>query len=119
MQRGPSCSGDLIGFQQENGRSILKRLLIASMARVLAWRLAHSEAPQGEEARRTVMRLSGRQVEHGKSYTLEGLLAGLWVLLAMADVLEEMPASRLQDLARFVLGGSCKPPTPAPRQQSG
>jgi DDE family transposase len=107
-------------WQQEDGRSILKRLLVASMACVLAWRLAHSEAPQGEEARRTVMRLSGRQVEHGKSYTLEGLLAGLWVLLAMADVLEETPASKVRDLARFVLGGSCEPPaTPPPRRQTG
>jgi hypothetical protein len=107
-------------WQQENGRFILKRLLIASMACVLAWRLAHSQAPRAEEARRTVMRLSGRQVEHGKSHTLEGLLAGLWVLLAMADVLEEMPASRLRDLARFVLGGSCEPPdTPTPRREAG
>jgi hypothetical protein len=55
-------------WQQENGRLILKRLLIASMA----WRLAHSQAPQAEEARRAVMRLSGRQVEHGKPYTLGG-----------------------------------------------
>jgi Transposase DDE domain len=107
-------------WQQENGRFILKRLLIASMACVLAWRLAHSQAPQAEEARRTVMRLSGRQVEYGKAYTLEGLLAGLWVLLAMADVLQETPASRLRDLARFVLGGSCEPPkTPPPRQETG
>jgi hypothetical protein len=107
-------------WQQENGRFILKRLLIGSMACVLAWRLAHSEAPQAEEARRTVMRLSGRQVEYGKQYTLEGLLAGLWVLLAMAAVLEEMPASRLRDLARFVLGGSCEPPArPTPRREAG
>jgi hypothetical protein len=98
-------------WQQESGRFILKRLLIASMACVLAWRLAHSQAPQAEEARETVMRLSGRQVAYGKAYTLAGLLAGLWVLLAMAAVLEEMPASRLRDLARFVLGGSCGPPT--------
>lgn len=107
-------------WQQQNGRFVLKRLLIAAMACVLAWRLAHSQAPQAEQARRTVMRLSGRQVEHGKQYTLGGLLAGLWVLLAMADVLEEMPASRLRDLARFVLGGSLEPPaTPPPRQETG
>ncbi len=105
-------------WRQEDGRSILKRLLVASMACVLAWRLAHSEAPQAEEARRTVMRLSGRQVEHGTAYTLEGLLAGLWVLLAMADVLHEMPASRLRELARFVLGGSCEPPS-TPRPEDG
>ena len=107
-------------WQQENGRSVLKRLLIAAMASVLAWRLAHSEAPQAEEARRTVMRLSGRQVEHGKAYTLEGLLAGLWVLLAMADVLEETPAGKVRDLARFVLSGSSSgepPNTPTPRSQ--
>jgi hypothetical protein len=107
-------------WQQQDGRSILKRLLIASVACVLAWRLAHSQAPRAEEARRTVMRLSGRQVGHGKQYTPEGLLAGLWVLLAMADVLEEMPASRLRGLARFVLGGSQEPPaTPPPRQETG
>jgi hypothetical protein len=99
-------------WQQENGRLILKRLLIASMACVLAWRLAHSQAPQAEEARRAVMRLSGRQVEHGKPYTLGGLLA-------MADMLAETPASGLRDLARFVLGGSQEPPaTPPPRRQT-
>jgi hypothetical protein len=96
-------------WQQENGRSILKRLLVASMACVLAWRLAHSEAPQAEEARRTVMRLSGRQVEHGKEYTLEGLLAGTWVLLAAAAALKEMPAGQLLDMARFVTSGCAVP----------
>jgi hypothetical protein len=97
-------------WQQENGRFILKRLLVASMACVLAWRLAHSQAPAADEARRLVMRLSGRQVEQGRGYTLEGLLAGMWVLLAMRAVLEEMPASRLRDLADFVLQGSCAEP---------
>jgi hypothetical protein len=97
-------------WQQENGRFILKRLLIASMACVLAWRLAHSQAPQAKEARQAVMRLSGRQVEYGKEYTSEGLLAGIWMLLAMADLLEEVPPNRLRDLARFVLGGSQEPP---------
>jgi hypothetical protein len=108
-------------WQQENGRYILKRLLVASMACVLAWRLAVSQAPQAEEARRLVMGLSGRQVEHGKKYTLEGLLAGVWVLLAMVAVLEEMPASRLKEMARFVLGGSPEPvrPRPVPLREAG
>jgi hypothetical protein len=104
-----SAGQQLDHWQQENGRFILKRLLVASMACVLAWRLAHSQAPQAEEAREFVMRLSGRQVEHGKKYTLEGLLAGMWVLLAMAAVLGEMPASRLLDMAKFVLSGSPEP----------
>jgi hypothetical protein len=108
-------------WQQENGRAVLKRLLVASMACVLAWRLAYSQAPQAEEARRVVMGLSGRQVEHGKRYTAEGLLAGVWVLLAMAEMLEDMPAGRLRDIARFVLSGSPEPDTldPPPPQTTG
>src|SRR5262249_18297434 len=97
-------------WQQENGRFILKRLLVASMACTLAWRLAGSQAPLAEEARRVVMSLSGRQVEYGKKFTLEGLLAGMWGLLAMAALLEQMPPSRLKDIATFVLGGSAEPP---------
>jgi hypothetical protein len=101
-------------WQQDDGRAILKRLLVASMACVLAWRLACSRAPQAAEARRVVMRLSGRQVEYGRAVTLEGLLAGTWVLLAMVALLEQMPAGRLRELGRFVRNGSCNP-TAAPR----
>jgi IS4 transposase len=108
-------------WQQENGRFILKRLLVASMACVLAWRLGHSQAPQAAAARRLVMGLSGRQVAYGKEYTQEGLLAGIWVLLAMAAVLEEMPASRLKEMAYFVLGGSAEPAAamPLPLREAG
>ena len=108
-------------WQQENGRFILKRLLVASMACVLAWRLGHSQAPQAEEARRLVMSLSGRQVEYGKEYTQEGLLAGIWVLLAMGAVLEQLPASRLKEMVAFVLGGSVEPAAamPLPLREAG
>jgi hypothetical protein len=108
-------------WQQENGRAILKRLLVASMACVLAWRLGNSQAPQAEEARRVVMRLSGRQVEHSKDYTLEGLLAGIWVLLALLSVREWLPASHLQEMAAFVLNGSVAsaPTRPSGQRQAG
>ena len=116
-----SAGQEVEHWQQENGRFILKRLLIASMACVLAWRLNLSQAPQAEEARRVVMGLSGRQREHGKTHTLPGLLAGIWVLLAMAALLEQMPASRLQELARFVMGGSVSlaPAIPTPLRNTG
>ncbi len=108
-------------WQQENGRFILKRLLIASMACVLAWRLSVSQEPQADEARRVVMGLSGRQVEYGKKHTLEGLLAGVWVLFAMVSLLEQMPASRLKEIASFVLAGSTDPATalPTPLREAG
>jgi hypothetical protein len=101
-------------WQQDGGRFIFKRLLIASMACVLAWRLANSQAPQAEEARKVVMRLSGRQLEYGKTYTLEGLFAGIWVLLAMMAMLEQLPVSRLREIANFVLNGSFAPVKASP-----
>jgi hypothetical protein len=93
-------------WQQESGVALLKRLLVAGMACVLAWRLGHSQAPQADEARRVVMRRSGRQVEHGRDFTLEGLLAGTWVLLALAALRRQTPATQVQQRADFVLGGS-------------
>jgi hypothetical protein len=116
-----SAGQQLEHWQQENGRLLFKRLLVASMACVLAWRLGCSQAPQAEEARRVVMSLSGRQTEHGKEYTLEGLLAGTWVLLAMNAVLEQMPVSRLRDMADFVLRGSVSPnsASPLPLREAG
>lgn len=104
-------------WQQEKGSFILKRLLVASMACVLAWRLGHSQAPLAEEARQWVMRLSGRQTEQGTKYTYEGLLAGMWVLFALVTVLEEMPANHLKELADFVLAGS--PERPLPLRETG
>ena len=116
-----SAGQEVEHWQQENGRALLKRLLVASMACVLAWRLAHSAAPQAAEARRVVMSLSGRQVEHGKEYTLEGLLAGTWVLLALVAVLQWLPVSRLTELADFVLSGSVEPAlgVPLPLRKAG
>jgi hypothetical protein len=101
-------------WQQENGTALLKRLLVASMACVLAWRLGHSQAAQAEQARRVVMSLSGRQMEHGKSYTLEGLQAGMWVLLAMHALWQQMPVNQLQGIADFVLNGSVESSAQAP-----
>jgi hypothetical protein len=98
-------------WQQENGKAVLKRLLVASMACVLVWRLARSTAPMAQEARQLLMRLSGRQLAWGKEFTAAGLLAGMWVLLAMAEVAEELPTGRLRTLADFVLNGSIDPDT--------
>ena len=47
--------------------------------------------------------------------SLEGLLAGIWVLLAMVTVMERLPASQLQEMADFVLNGSVAPTPARPR----
>jgi hypothetical protein len=108
-------------WQQESGHHVLKRLLVASMACVLAWRLGHSTAPGAEQARAEVMRLSGRQLEHGKRFTLEGLFAGTWVLLAASALLERVGADEVVRLADFVRRGATEADAAAgpPRREAG
>lgn len=88
-------------WQQESANAILRRLLVASMACVTVWRLARSEHPQAEPARRLLVRLSGRQMKHGQSFTRPALLAGLWILLAMLEVLQSHSLEELHALASF------------------
>ena len=92
-------------WQQETGERVLKRLLVASMACVLVWRLARDKSAQGARARRLLVALSGRQMEYGKEFTEAALLAGLWVLLAMLDTLELHDPDQLREVARSIFSG--------------
>lgn len=51
---------------QRSAGAILRRLLIASMAGVLVWRLQRSEGEENARARRLICRLSGRQQKRGR-----------------------------------------------------
>jgi hypothetical protein len=93
-------------WQQEDAGGLVRRLLVASMACALVWRLARSTAAPAAAARQLVQRLSGRQVAWGKEFTEEGLLAGLWVLLAMVEVLAERSPEEVRQVADFILAGS-------------
>jgi hypothetical protein len=90
-------------WQQDDAAAIARRLLVASMACVTVWRLARSTHPQAEPARQLLVRLSGRQMKHRKKFTLPALLAGLWTLLTMLEVLETHSLDELQTLAKFCL----------------
>ena len=61
------------------------RTLVASMAAVTTWRLARSTHPEAEQARKMLVRLSGRQMKHGREFTLPALFAGMWTLLVMLE----------------------------------
>jgi hypothetical protein len=93
-------------WQQEGAPALVRRLLVASMACALVWRLARSTAPQAPAARKLLQQLSGRQLAWGQEFTEEALLAGLWALLAMVEVLQERTPEDLQAIADFVLAGS-------------
>jgi len=101
-------------WQQETAAAIARRLLVASMACVTVWRLARSTHPMASNARRLLVRLSGRQMKHGCEFTLPALLAGMWVLLAMVETLESYTTEEIAALAEIAFGRAPKPPPATP-----
>lgn len=75
-------------WQQRDGLAITRRLLIASMACVIVWKLERLDTPEAERTRKLLVRLSGRQMKRGRTSTAPALLAGYFVLLSMSDLLE-------------------------------
>lgn len=78
---------DLESWQQETGLAIAKRLLVVSMACVVVWEIAAAKGEKAEALRAFLIKLSGRQMQWGKSFTNPALLAGLWLFLSMQEVL--------------------------------
>lgn len=89
-------------WQQESAEAIARRLWIACMACVTVWNLARSEHPRADASRRLLVRLSGRQMKRGVAFTMPALLAGLWNMLAMLEVLEHHSLSELRELAAII-----------------
>jgi hypothetical protein len=98
-----SAGWDLEQWGQETADAIARRLLVASMACVLVWKLARSERPEADEARKFLVRLSGRQMKHGRSFTQPALLAGAWIFLTMLHTLEHYDLDDLKRIADVVL----------------
>ena len=90
-------------WQQESGEAIAKRLVVASMACVVVWQVARLESAEGQRWRDLLVRLSGRQMKWGVAFTLPALLAGLWVLLAMTEVLKHYDLDEIQQMAATLL----------------
>ena len=90
-------------WQQETAAAISRRLLVACMACVTVWQLARSEHPQADSARQLLVRLSGRQMKRGTTFTMPALLAGMWTLLAMIEVLEHHSLEEIHATAALVL----------------
>lgn len=90
-------------WQQTTAHAIAARLLVASMACVTVWRLARSTHPKADAARQLLVRLSGRQMKRSKPFTASAMLAGMWTLLAMLEVLAHHSADELNAIAALVL----------------
>lgn len=89
-------------WQQETAEAIARRLLVAAMACVLVWKLERATAAEAVGFRDFLVRLSGRQMRHGKGHTAPALLAGLGAYLTMLEVLEHHSVAELQRMRKHV-----------------
>jgi len=83
-----SSGQELERWQQETGLAIGRRLLVAAMACVLVWELQRQNTSEAEEMKRILVRLSGRQMKRICPCTASALLAGLFVLLPILELLD-------------------------------
>jgi hypothetical protein len=85
-------------WQQETAPALARRLAVASMACVVVWQLARDPSPEAARSRHLLVQLSGRTMKRGQPWTAPALLAGLWTLLAMLDLLEHGEMDQLKHL---------------------
>lgn len=90
----------LESWEQETGLAILKRVLIASHACALTWRLLRSTDEQAQHTAAFLVRLSGRQMKRTRPLTAPALLDGLYKLFTMLEVLEHHSIDQLKSFAR-------------------
>lgn len=93
-----SAGHHLESWQQESAHAIAKRLLVASMACVTVWAIAADKSKEGAELRAFLIKLSGRQMRHKIEFTHPALLAGLWVFLAMLEIMDAYSQEELDSL---------------------
>ncbi|CAG22062.1 IS4-like element ISPpr4 family transposase [Photobacterium profundum] len=75
-------------WQQTTAESILKRLITASVATTLIFKLYSDSSDEANEFKGFLVKLSGRLTKRTKPVTQPSLLAGLWVFLQMCEVLD-------------------------------
>jgi hypothetical protein len=91
-------------WEQESGSAIFKRLLIASHACALAWRLMRAEGEFAQQTRAFLVRLSGRQTKRNKPTTASALLSGLYMLFVMNETLHHYSPKEITAFVREARG---------------
>jgi hypothetical protein len=89
-------------WQQESAHAVAKRLLVAAQACVVVWQLMRAKEPEAVPLRRLLVRLSGRLMKRGVEYTAPALLAGMWGLLTILDVLDHYTPDEIRQMAKLL-----------------
>jgi len=95
-----SSGFNLEQWQQKSPIAIFKRLLVASYACLLVWRIEHSNYTKIVEIKKFLVKLSGRLVERNKVSTSPALLAGIYIFFTMMDTLELYDIDKLLSMKK-------------------
>jgi len=95
-------------WEQESGPAIFKRLLIASQACVLTWRVMHASGEAAVQTRQFLVRLSGRQTKRTRPVTAPAVLAGLNMLFSMLELLQHHSLDELKSYAALAFPAKFK-----------
>jgi hypothetical protein len=90
-------------WEQESGSALCKRLLIATHAGLLVWRLARERREAARQTRDFLVRLSGRQRKPSRPATMPALLEGVFLLFALLETLAHYSPEQLKAFADSVL----------------
>lgn len=88
---------------QRSPKAFARRLLVASMACVLVWKLARDPSKEAREIRKTLGSWSGRSIKRGEEFSESALLEGLFVLLASLQILHSHSLEKLRLWASTLL----------------
>ena len=91
----------LESWEQETARATFNRILIATQACVMAWRLMQAKGEDAIRARLFLVRLSGRKTKRARPVTFPALLDGLYKLFTMLETLEHYSLSELKEFAQI------------------
>ncbi len=94
-----SAGQQLESWLQQSGDAYFKRLLIASQACTLGWRIMQASDKQSQEFALFLVRLSGRQMKHNKPITAPALMAGLFQWLNFTELVNHYPPDKLKYFA--------------------
>ncbi|CAE6863517.1 IS4 family transposase ISRba2 [Paraburkholderia aspalathi] len=98
-----SAGLQLESWQQETAQAVARRLLIATQACALAWRLMRQQTAEADEARTFLVRLAGRQMKRTRPVTLTALMDGIFSLLTMLEALKHYSIEQLEAFAQTLL----------------
>lgn len=90
----------LESWEQETARATFNRIVIATQACVMAWRLMWAHGEDAIRTRLFLVRLSGRQMKRARPVTFPALLDGLFTLFTMLETLEHYSLSELKAFAQ-------------------